>query len=170
MRGRQRAISALVALFAMLILGACRPLPRENGLIDNFQNHRQGFETLLKMANTDAGFRRIPAGGLPPRGMRTARFQEYLNIFHQLNVENGLTRNLSPSAQGGVFVIARSIIPSLVGGGESVGYVYSQGPVTPVVEHLGIPMLPVGVPAGHGRRTEYKLLAEHWYLYFDLEW
>jgi len=120
------------------------------------------------MATNDSHFRRISGGEIPPRGMPVERYGDYLAIFQKLGIEDGLTWNYTPHTDG-LFIIAGSAIP--IGGTDrSIGYVYSAVPLAPIVRNLGFPESPFEVHSGHGERTVYRQLQDHWYLFYHASW
>jgi hypothetical protein len=149
------------------LVGCYRP-PSENQLIRRFESHRAEFDRLLAMATADKAFRRIPAEGLPPKGLPHARFKDYLAAFRQLGIENGLVWEPTSSSNT-LFVVAGSEIP-IGGKNRSEGYAYSPVVPTPLVKDLAIRELPVEIHRGNGERTVYRQLQDHWYLFYQVSW
>ena len=133
-----------------------------------FKSHRAGLDKLVSMATHDPWLRRIDGGEITPDDMAVERYREYRALFRELGIKNSLTWRLVPGT-GGLFIIAESWIP-LGGRGASVGYVYSEGQLTPVVSHLEVPNLLAEIHRGTGSRSVYQRLEDHWYLYYESTW
>jgi hypothetical protein len=152
----------------LMVLGGCYQPPNENQLLQTFESHRPAWDRLVKMALADRTFDRISAGEIPPSGMSRSRFNEYLAIFRELGVENGMNWGI-PSYPGGLFVIVSSSVP-IGGKGRLTGYAYLPAPPTSVEKRLPISELPFEVHGNSGHRTVFRPLSDHWYLFYDSEW
>jgi len=183
LRTRHRIKSGLVRCYSLLVrltyraawvlglfaLVGCYHPPSENQLIQTFESHRAEFHRLLEMASCDSKFRRIDSGEIPPRGMSVGRYDDYRGLFRKLGIENGLTWNIS-HLPGTLFFIASSGVP-IGGTSRAIGYVYSDHlPLTPSLKNLGFPKLPMDIHSGHGQRTVYRHIQDHWYLFYDEGW
>ena len=112
----------VVPILCALFQVGCYWLPTEEHLVGNFQMRRPLFDRLIKMAAEDKQFRRISGGEIPPQGMLDSRYQQYLAIFRTLEIQNGLTRDLSPAARG-VYILAGSEVP-IGGRSRDICYFY----------------------------------------------
>lgn len=155
----------IVAAVCTVLQTGCYRLPTEQHLVSNFQLHRPLFDTLITMAEEDGQFRRISGGEIPPRGMSVSRYQQYRAIFRALEIQNGLTRDLSPAANG-VYILAGSEVP-IGGRGRDVGYFYSHTAPKVVVKTLNAAELPFSVHTQGSRHTVYRHLEDGWYLFYD---
>ena len=157
---------SLVVLF--LLLGGCYRPPSQDQLVQGFVSRQPAYERLLAMAASDRRFNRISAGEALPGGMPESRFKEYLAIFRELGVENGITWEM-PFYPGGFFVIVSSSVP-IGGKGRLIGYAYLPMPPHVVERRLPISELPIEIHRGTGQRIFFRPLSGHWYLFYESDW
>jgi hypothetical protein len=150
-------------LVSSALLTSCYRLPTESRLAANFVSHRKAFDGLVTMYQEDWRFRRIAEGQVPPKGMPEERYQKYIEVFRQLEIDGGITRDLSPTTPG-IYIIAGAMVP-MGGRSRSVGYFYSAAAPASLLNSLQISQFPFERSSGH--RTVYRKLEDGWYLFYD---
>lgn len=163
-----RKLAALLVTVLVLALAGCYRPPPEDHLVRVFESHRADFDRLVTMAAADKAFHRIPAQGLPPRGLPQPRFEQYEAIFHTLDVESGVNWGI-PSHTDGLFVIVSSMIP-FPGKSRMIGYAYLSAAPGTLGKQLPIAYSPFEFHRTSGQSITFRELDDHWYLFYDVEW
>lgn len=149
--------------------------PSDNSLMKQFNEHRRDFETLVSMAETDSSMRRIADDFIErkdsaawPRpesqwGITAERWNDYRKLFRKVGLSDGFDED----DQGDIYFI--SYTAGTVVSGMSKGFVYCRK-----TEFSPNALLPCTEQHDSGKQesttgdgSEYRRLAEHWYLYSD---
>jgi hypothetical protein len=152
----------------VLTLGGCYRPPAEDHLVQVFESRRADFDELARMAATDKAFYRIPAQGIPPKGLPPSRFEQYEGLFHTLGVEGGVNWGI-PSHTDGLFVIVSSMVP-FPGKSRMIGYAYLPTAPAALSSRLPLAGSPFEIHRTSGHRIAFRGLEDHWYLFYDVEW
>jgi len=147
-------------------------------LESNFKRNSEGFENLRSMAELDSGLIRIAPdftwlenNTKWPRedvGINESRWNGYRALFTKLSLSEGIVRTLDfPRA---IFFVAKT--RGLCTGGSSDGYVYSNTPLSPVVNS---PADALDAAARHKHKNQYyiyvfKNLKPNWYTFYEVDW
>jgi hypothetical protein len=150
-----------------------RKFPSDAKLESNLKKNAAVFSKLVQMSNEDTNviriafnFTRLETNWAWPRpesqpGFSTERWRAYRKLFPQAGLESGLDRD-SNSNGAAIFLTAAS--KGMTFRGSSKGYVYSTGPLSPIVESLdGLESQPAA--SKHG--TIYKKVHDHWHLFLN---
>ncbi len=162
----------ILATTIPLLIGAagCGGHPSDEKLASVFRQHRGAFERLVQMSDEDRNVVRIaptftrlvndwswprPAARL---GISVDRWQQYLNLFKETGLEEGLERSENSDA---VWLIASA--RGLLNRGSSKGYV-----------HRTVPPALVVYDSADGKQPQlssndvgFKALGENWYIFYD---
>jgi len=147
----------------------------DDSLMKQFNKHRGDLETLVSMAETDSSMSRIADDFIErkdsaawPRpesqwGITADRWNDYRKLFRKV----GLSDGFSEDDQGDIYFITYTA--GSVVSGTSKGFVYCRK-----IEFSKSPFLPCTEQHNSGKQesmtgdgSEYRRLAEHWYLYSD---
>src|SRR6185437_8561651 len=149
--------------------------PSDDSLMKQFNKHRGDLETLVSMAETDSSMNRIADDFIWrkdtvawPRpesqwGITAYRWNDYRKLFRKV----GLSDGFSEDDQGDIYFI--SYTAGSVVSGMSKGFVYCRK--TESSPNAFLPCTERHLSGKHegaeGNGSEYRQLAEHWYLYSD---
>lgn len=170
MKVRTRVLWTLPLLSGMLAGGGCGRAshPEDSVLAQHFREHREQFQSLIKMFDEDASLYKIawdftlladdrswprPTDRL---GVSEQRWREYRRLFRALGLSGGISR---PSPDSAMIVLVSSEIGTLSDGSEK-GYAYSCEPLSPTTERL--PSRPYNMVPG---LAQFVPLDGCWYLY-----
>lgn len=153
----------VVAAVVLFLIGAGGVIPdrhTDNVMIQNFWKHEAKFNQLVDMSNEDAGLGRIAPTFIRPLSSGAAeisqeRWDEYRALFKELDLRHGISR-------GGEGSIGLEYwATGMVTGGSYKGYVYSENELSPIINSLDKPSIPVKsmVPI-------YRKIKDSWYLYY----
>lgn len=175
---RLKIVAVGLALSAVTVIAVAAhwlSFPSDKSLHTRFLAHRADFETLVTMANEDSRLTRIAPDFTSlddnvawPRkdiGITNERWNEYRQLFHSTGASIGIEKGISPSR---IFfpIDARGIVPT----GATKGLVYSQAPLSPVLKSLDkAPPDELYEGPDHNHVLVYKLIEDHWYIYYE-EW
>ena len=164
---------AVIVFLLTLVTGNCSsPHLSDAALEKNFQSHESDFERLLTMSKADSRLMRIapdftwlvddPNWPRPKEklGFSEERWSEYRQLFSKLGLANGL---LIYRDEETTYFLATST--GLVTGGSSKGYVFSERPLTPLVDSLE--SVSPDILAKSPNRMAYKRIKTNWYLFYD---
>jgi hypothetical protein len=126
--------------------------PSDNEMISDFHKHKQEFVALLEMYQTDPTLE-VHAPDLESEDVSGPRLKEYLDLRKRL----GLLEPIGLGQDGGV-----EFTTSGYGfmNGWAMGYVYSIGPLAPLVENIS-----ESEPTEEWGRL-YRHIEGDWYLYY----
>jgi len=155
----------------VLVVAACRSsFQSDAALMFLFAQHRDEFQTLVKMANEDIHLIRITPSFTTldddnewPRqniGIPQKRWAEYKRLFSRVRTD-GITKPLD-SPQRVEFPINEA---GMAPAGSSKGLVYSSTPLTPVLPSLDV-RPPDRYSDDKGHTRVYRQIEDHWYIYF----
>jgi hypothetical protein len=159
-------------LVCLSLAGGCGH-PSDKVLAENFRKNEALFDKLLHMLLVDAQLTTVrrnlvrsgtttlesPPSGLDRVGLSAERYAEYLNLFDQLGLRDGVGRG----DHGEVWFNAEH--PSLFNWGPTKGYVYSASELTPLVPDLDSYSPQSTVESRRPPFLVYRALKTHWHLY-----
>jgi hypothetical protein len=166
---------ALSAVTVIVLAAYWLSFPSDESLRSRFLTHRADFERLVMMANEDNRLTRIApdftwlddnvAWPRKDVGITEDRWNEYRRLFHTTGASIGIEKGINPSRI--LFPIdARGIVPT----GATKGLVFSQAPLSPVLKSLDkAPPGELYEGPDHNHVLVYKLIEDHWYIYYE-EW
>ncbi len=127
--------------------------PSDDEMISDFHKHKQDFVALLEMYQTDPALEEH-APGMKSEDVSGPRFKEYLDLRNGL----GILEPIGPGRDGGVEFTTSGY--GNFNGGWAKGYVYSSGPLAPLVDDIS-----ESDPTGRSGRL-YRRIEGDWYLYY----
>ena len=127
--------------------------PSDDKMISDFHKHKQDFVALLEMYQTDPALE-VHAPGMKSEDVSGPRFKEYLDLRNGL----GVLEPIGPGQDGGVEFTTSGY--GNFNGGWAKGYVYSSGPLAPLVDNIS-----ESEPAEEWGRL-YRHIEGDWYLYY----
>ena len=165
-----------LSIFAALAFGTVsKKFPTDQTLRASLLTHRVDFERIVAMAKEDNRLSRIAddftwlnddvAWPRKDVGISNERWNDYRQEFRKVGASVGIIKRDKPT---------RIIIPitstGLVPSGSEKGLVYSQAPLTPVLNSLDRrPSQELGDGPDHSHVLAYKPIDDHWYIYYE-EW
>jgi hypothetical protein len=163
----------LTALGAIAQSAALKPLPSDKALRARFFAHRADFEKLAAMANEDSRLTRIAPDftwlddevAWPRKnvGISEQRWTEYKQIFRRVGASDGIAKGTEPTR-----IIFPIMSIGLVPTGFAKGIVYSEAPLSPVLESLNDrPLHQKGTGPDSSHVLVYKPIENHWYIYYE---
>ena len=128
-------VALLICVGCNIVLDDLRTAPLDSKLEHTFSDHRNDFDTLVRMSDEDSKVIRIAydftwvvgekkSGEMADRpiGFSRQRWEEYKTFFRKLNLEAGLSR-----AESGEIIMFPAYANSLDSGGiEAKGFMYSR--------------------------------------------
>jgi hypothetical protein len=168
------------ALGLLIVLGdlvcGCNPrnpfdiMPSDSNLRERFFQNQPAFAKWVQMSNEDQHVIDIQTNSTFldtdvnwPReniGFSKERWNEYRRMFHTLDIDSGLTRRTDYPPT--VFINAYGSGGVL--GGSAKGYVYSEKPLSPLVDSLDVMPRELYRKNG-GHAIVFRPLAPNWYMY-----
>lgn len=138
--------------------------PKDDALITNFNAHRNGFESLLKMFREDTALGRVAMDFTRPKNpaeakVSPARIEEYRKRFGQLQLASGIE---GYEAKDEIWFHASALGLSVTG--TSKGYAYLKAKPELVAENLDEYKPPLRM----GSHVVFRHLEGNWYLYYDI--
>jgi hypothetical protein len=176
MRSYLKLLIATLGLstFGTVVLAATHVLsPSDAAIRARFLAHRVDFQRLVVMASEDSHLTRIAptftwldndvAWPRKNVGISEQRWNEYRQIFQRVGTSDGTLKGVNPNRI--IFPIASE---GLVPTGFQKGLVYSKEPLAPVLKSLDeSPPKRYWNGPDRSHVLAYKLIAPHWYIYFE---
>jgi hypothetical protein len=142
-----------------------RSPPRDDYLIEKFQQHREWFDRIRSLQAENP---KLASVGRDPKTSPSARavgvpqktFDEYIDLLVKLDANEQL---VNVYGAGETCLIVADIVYGLIDNGIIKGYVYSPADPQPLVQNLDH-----WTPEMADATTAYKLIGDNWYLFVVL--
>jgi hypothetical protein len=142
-----------------------RSPPRDDYLIEQFQQHREWFDRIRslqvenpKLASVDRDPKTSPSA--PAVGVPQKTFDEYIDLLVKLDANEQL---VNVYGAGETCLIVADILYGLFDNGIIKGYVFSPADPQPLVQNLDH-----WTPEMANATSAYKLISDNWYLFVVL--
>lgn len=128
-------------------------------MIADFSTHYFDLERIVEMAKEDASIKIVREGiVVPSNAISFQRQEEYLKIFHDISIKNGLEID----ENGDLFIASFS--SGLTSGGVTKGYAFRPSKIEFIYDNLD------SVPSDLPSYTKgFKKIATDWYLFIVWE-
>jgi hypothetical protein len=168
----RRYITSILLATILNIIGGCDSfgnIPSDAALQERFLRNEAEYVRLVQMSDQDRHvtvikdtFTYLDTDASWPRediGFRRERWDEYRGMFRKLGIEGGLSRRTDYPSTVFIVVYGRGGVLA----SSEKGFVYSQKPLSPIVQSLDV--YPPTVKGGTGHAIGFKALANSWYMY-----
>jgi len=176
-RGTVTPVRVTLALALLAVLGAIvyagglfHRMPSDSELRNRFFQHESDFIKLVQMSDLDArvtlirpNITYLDTDASWPRkdiGFSEDRWNEYRSLFHNLNIDGGVTRRTDYPSSVFINVYASGGVL----GSSDKGYAYSERPLTPAAKSLDV--MPRDLYSKNkGHAVVFEPVAPNWYLF-----
>ena len=152
-------------LILVLQLAGCYKSPSERTLATLFREHRSELVRLVRTADEDPQYRRLPDDGRKSGEISERRYREYNEAFQHLGLGGPMCRYSEYPATIFIYIGTWVTVREQP---MSVAYVYSPKTSLPTVDALNIPSVSSSLLGRSTPCIAFVPLEEHWYLSFEV--